>query len=266
MANGWYRRTIDVGDRLGWAAIGTGLQSDTVQVLISKSLGPVLSLVLSRLKAMLDAWAEPIEVSNHLSADPLLAPLLDQCPGPRIPGAFDGFECGIRAILGQQMSVRAATTLAGRLANRFGRQILLPNEALTTLFPDSVALATASVADLCSLGLTTRRAQTIKSFATTVEEGKVILDPGADPERVRASLLAIPGIGDWTVEYILMRSIAWPDAFPARDLGLIKASGLTAAELRARSERWRPWRSYAAILLWQSLEASREQPSNGRNR
>jgi AraC family transcriptional regulator of adaptative response / DNA-3-methyladenine glycosylase II len=124
---------------------------------------------------------------------------------------------------------------------------------LTIAFPTPEALATVSIADLRALGLTGRRAETIQGFALAVAEGKVRLDPGADPDRVRAGLLALPGVGEWTVEYLLLRAVGWPDAFPASDLGLVKASGLAPKALRERAESWRPWRGYAAILLWQSL-------------
>ncbi|WP_010585774.1 DNA-3-methyladenine glycosylase 2 family protein [Schlesneria paludicola] len=254
VAEGWYRRTVVIGGRAGWAAIGPGRKPHTVQVFISTELGPVLTLVLSRLKAMLDVRADPVGVAERLAEDPMLARQLKQSPGPRVPGAFEGFECGIRAILGQQISVRAATTLAGRLARRYGQTFVTPYDSLTAAFPSPAALATADIAELKALGLTTRRAETIQCFATAVDDGAVRLDPGADPERVRSALMPLPGIGDWTIEYILMRAVGWPDAFPASDLGLIKASGLSPTELRLRSERWRPWRSYAAMLLWQSLE------------
>jgi AraC family transcriptional regulator of adaptative response / DNA-3-methyladenine glycosylase II len=221
---------------------------------------------LSRLKAMLDVRADPVAVAERLAEDRLLAPLLERWPGPRVPGTFDGFECGIRAILGQQISVRSATTLAGRIASRFGQAISTPYGALTTAFPSVEALAAASVADLQSLGLTARRAETVNRFATAAADGEVRLDPGADPDRVRAALLELPGIGEWTVEYLLLRAVGWPDAFPAGDLGLLKASGLSAAELRARADRWRPWRGYAAILLWQSLGGPGDHQLNGGHR
>jgi AraC family transcriptional regulator of adaptative response / DNA-3-methyladenine glycosylase II len=234
--------------------------------LISTGLGPALPSVLSRLKAMLDVRADPVGVAERLSEDPLLATLLKQWPGPRVPGTFDGFECGIRAILGQQISVRAATTFAGRLASRFGQVNSTPCGALTIAFPSAESLATASVSDLRSLGLTARRAETIRGFAIAVADGKVRLDPGADPDRVRAGLLDLPGVGEWTVEYLLLRAVGWPDAFPATDLGLVKASGLTPAELRVRADRWRPWRGYAAVLLWQSLGGPSDHRLKGGNK
>ncbi|HEY5313741.1 MAG TPA: AlkA N-terminal domain-containing protein, partial [Pirellulales bacterium] len=253
VADGWYRRTAAVGDRAGWVAIGPGQKAHTVEVRVSTALGPVLPSVLSRLKAMLDVRADPIGVAERLAEDPLLAPLAKRWPGVRVPGAFDGFECGVRAILGQQISVSAATTLAGRMAGRFGRAGSTPYEALTTAFPSPELLAAASFADLRAVGLTARRAETLKCFALAVADGRIRLDPGADPDRVRAGLLALPGVGEWTAEYLLLRAVGWPDAFPASDLGLVKASGLSPAELRVRADRWRPWRSYAAVLLWHSL-------------
>jgi 3-methyladenine DNA glycosylase/8-oxoguanine DNA glycosylase len=111
----------------------------------------------------------------------------------------------------------------------------------------------ASIGDLRAVGLTTRRAETVQRLSSLVADGKVRLEPGADPDQVRESLLAVPGIGDWTAEYLLLRAVGWPDAFPSGDLALVKAAGLSAKDLRARSEQWRPWRGYAAILLWQSL-------------
>jgi AraC family transcriptional regulator of adaptative response / DNA-3-methyladenine glycosylase II len=258
VADGWYRRTVALGERTGWAAVGPGRKDHTVQALVSTELGAALPSILPRLKAMLDVRADPVGVEERLSADPLLASLFKRRPGPRVPGTFDGFECGIRTILGQQVSVRAATTLAARLAGRFGRPHATPFDSLTTAFPLPATLAAASVADLQSLGLTTRRAECLKAFATAVADGRVRLEPGADPDRVRAALLDLPGIGEWTAEYLLLRAVGWPDAFPASDLGLVKASGLSPAELRSRADRWRPWRGYAAILLWQSLASSND--------
>ncbi len=261
--DGWYRRTAAVGDRVGWVAVGPGRKPHTAAVFVSRELAPVLSSVLSRLKAMLDVRADPVGVAQRLAKDRLLVPLLKRLPGPRLPGAFDGFECGVRAILGQQISVVAATTLAGRIASRFGRASSTPYGALTTVFPSSETLAAAKHADLQAIGLTSRRAETIKCFAIAVADGKVRLDPGADPDRLRDALLALPGIGDWTAEYLLLRAVGWPDAFPASDLGLIKASGLSAAALRDRAESWRPWRGYAAVLLWNSLGGPGDHRLNG---
>lgn len=263
VADGWYRRTGVINGRTGWVAVGSGSKANTVQVLVSTGLGPVLSTVLSRIKAMIDVRANPVAVAERLSGDPLLSPLFKQMPGPRVPGAFDGFECGVRAILGQQISVAAATTLAGRIASRFGQPISTPWQSLVTTFPSAQTLASASVVDLRSLGLTSRRAETVRCFSKALADGNVRLEPGADPDRVRAALLALPGIGDWTAEYLLLRAAGWPDAFPANDLGLIKASGLSSAQLRERADDWRPWRGYAAVLLWSSLGSPAAQRHRG---
>ncbi len=224
----------------------------------------------SRLVSRFAAWpvhakdvrADPIGVAERLLVDPLLAPLLKRWPGTQVPGAFDGFECGVRAILGQQISVQAATTLSGRLARRFGRPNMTPFDSLDTFFPGAEILAAANIQELRATGLTDRRAQTVKSFATAVAEGKIRLDPGADPDRVRNALIALPGIGEWTAEYILLRAAGWPDAFPATDCGLVKATGLSPTALRLRAENWRPWRGYAAILLRQSLSDLRQNTRN----
>lgn len=251
--SGWYRRSVVIGQQNGWVAIGHGPQDHQVQIRVSTGLGPVLTLVLSRLKAMLDTRADPETICHSLSQDPILAPLIKQLPGLRVPGTFDGYECGVSTILGQQVSVRTATTLAGRLASQFGMAHSTPFDALTLSFPSPESLAAVKVVDLQATGLTTRRAETVKNFANAVADGTIRLDPGADPDRVREKLLSIPGIGNWTAEYILMRAIGWPDAFPANDLGLMKAAGVSSTKLREMSENWRPWRSYATMLLWSSL-------------
>ena len=253
VSQGWYHRTAVVDDRVGWVAIGPGARDYSVGVRIAVSLGPALTTILARIKAMLDTRADPAEIDGHLATDPLLAPLVALWPGTRVPGAFDGFECGVRTILGQQISVAAATTLAGRIAGRFGRGIVTPDPTLNRAFPTPEVMTEATVADLMGLGLTNRRAETVRAFARVVADGRVRLEPGSDPDQVRAELLAVPGIGDWTAEYLLLRAVGWPDAFPGGDLGLIRASGLNPAELRNRAEAWRPWRGYAAILLWRSL-------------
>lgn len=253
VSNNGYQRTVAIGKQTGWIGIEPGTHSHSVRVRISSSLGPALTTVLARLKHMLDTRSDPLEVGRFLSSDPLLAERVRHCPDVRIPGAFDGFECAIRTVLGQQISVRGATTLAGRLANRFGRAIASPIEGLSTLFPTPESLAGASVPELTSLGLTGRRAETIQRMSRAFADGLVRLEPGTDPDVVRAALLELPGIGDWTVEYLLLRACGWPDAFPAGDLGLQKVLKLSAARLRERAERWRPWRGHAAMLLWRSL-------------
>jgi AraC family transcriptional regulator of adaptative response / DNA-3-methyladenine glycosylase II len=182
--------------------------------------------------------------------------LVERRTGLRVAGAVDGFELALRAVLGQQVSVRGASTLAGRLAALLGERLApeLADAALTRLPVTAERLAEASESRVAGVGVPRARARTMIALARAVAEGGLELAPGADVARVRAELLAIPGIGEWTAEYVLMRAVRWPDAFPAGDLGLRKAAGgVGAAELRRRAERWRPRRSYAAAHLWQSL-------------
>jgi AraC family transcriptional regulator of adaptative response / DNA-3-methyladenine glycosylase II len=174
-----------------------------------------------------------------------------------VPGALDGFDLAVRAILGQRISVAAATTLAGRLAARFGAPIETPFPGLHRLSPAPERIAAAAESELTTCGVSTARAASIRAVAQAVTERRLDLQPGSDPEAVTEALLEIQGIGDWTAQYIAMRALRWPDAFPASDLGLLKASGETAARrLRDRSEDWRPWRAYAAMYLWESHHSS----------
>jgi AraC family transcriptional regulator of adaptative response / DNA-3-methyladenine glycosylase II len=263
VAEGVYRRTVQIGVHRGWILLGPSDQPHHVRLTVSQQLGPVLPTILARAKTMLDVRADPVAIADRFSGDALLAPLMQRFPATRIPGAFDSFECSVRTIVGQQISVRAASTIAGRLAARFGSPCETPFAELTTIFPSAATLASAKPTDLQSIGLTARRAITLQSFAAAVANGQLRLDPGADPGRTRAALVAMPGIGDWTAEYVLMRGSLWPDAFPASDLGLLKATGLTPRALQARANDWRPWRSYAAILLWQSLKLKEANPIVG---
>jgi AraC family transcriptional regulator of adaptative response / DNA-3-methyladenine glycosylase II len=170
---------------------------------------------------------------------------------------MDGFELALRAVLGQQVSVRGASTLAGRLAALLGEPLApeLADESLMRLPVTAERLAEADEPTVAAIGIPRARARTVIALARAVAAGQLDLAPGADIARTKAALLELPGIGEWTAEYVLMRAVRWPDAFPAGDLGLRKAAGgVSAAELRRRAEAWRPWRSYAAAHLWQSLK------------
>jgi AraC family transcriptional regulator, regulatory protein of adaptative response / DNA-3-methyladenine glycosylase II len=206
-------------------------------------------MIVERIRAMFDLNADWISISETLRNDPLLAERLQASPGLRVAGCWDAFELAIRAILGQQVSVKTATTLAGRLAHRFGKPVRGPN-GLTHLFPEPAALANAQ---LGSIGLTTARAQTIRSLARTVCDGKLSFTGVVDPEGFMERLCEIPGIGKWTAQYVCMRALGQPDAFPSTDLGLLRAVNLSSPkELERRAEAWRPWRAYAAMYLWRS--------------
>jgi AraC family transcriptional regulator of adaptative response / DNA-3-methyladenine glycosylase II len=206
---------------------------------------------------LLDLDAEPAVVREHLGTDPSMGPLIERHPGLRVPGATEGFDAALRAVLGQQVSVRAASTLSGRLAALLGEPLdaAFADEHVLRLPVTAARLAEASEAAVAGIGLPRARARTAIALARAVAERTVHLAPGTEIGPTRAALLQIPGIGEWTAEYILLRAVRWPDAFPAGDLGLRKAAGgISAAALRQRAEAWRPWRSYAAAYLWQSLQ------------
>ncbi len=176
-------------------------------------------------------------------------------PGLRVPGTFDGFELAVRAVVGQQVTVRGARTLLGRIVAAFGAPVGDAHPAgLTRLFPAAARLAACSEGEVAQLGITRARSRTLIALARAVAAGELTLAPGADVDATMAGLSALPGIGPWTAQYIAMRALGWPDAFPAGDLGIRKAMGETRpAQALARSETWRPWRAYAVIHLWRKV-------------
>jgi AraC family transcriptional regulator, regulatory protein of adaptative response / DNA-3-methyladenine glycosylase II len=212
---------------------------------------PALSDLVARARRLLDLDADPAAVDATLAPDPLLAPLVARRPGLRVPGAWDPFETAVRAVLGQQVSVAAATTLAGRVAARLGTPVAAPDGGLLRAFPTPDAVAAG---DLDGLGVTGARIRALRGLAAGVRDGAIRLDAAADPDATRAALLEVPGIGPWTADVIRMRAMRDPDAFPVGDLGLrrrLEAAGLAdPAAALARAEAWRPWRAYAALHLW----------------
>jgi AraC family transcriptional regulator, regulatory protein of adaptative response / DNA-3-methyladenine glycosylase II len=247
--DGRYVRTVRIERHEGWIAVEHRPTLLALEVELSTSLLPVLMQVLARVRRMFDLEANPDQIANHLGS------LAKAHPGLRVPGAFDGFEMVIRAILGQQISVKAATTFAGRLAKRFGQPLSAPHGSLTHTAPtaDQVALATES--DLIEMGFTRARSQSILTMAKAVAAKFVSLDVAVSIEETLRRLKELPGIGDWTAQYFAMRVLAWPDAFPHSDLGIIKALKIkNPREILEIAEKWRPWRSYAAMHLWKSLE------------
>jgi len=250
--DGRYRRTVrivlDGKEHHGWLSVGISPKKPTLRVSVSASLAKVVPPVLSRVKVLMDLACNPAEVAKTLG------PLTRRHPGLRVPGAFDGFEMAVRAILGQQVTVAGARTLAGRFAERFGDTIETPFGSLTRLFPTANHIAAQSAESIASLGMPAARARTIAALARAVADKHVTLTPSADVETTLVALRAVPGIGEWTAQYIAMRALSWPDAFPHTDLGLMKALGHTnARRLLAAGEAWRPWRAYAVMHLWQSL-------------
>lgn len=249
-----YQRTVRCGAHQGWLAVSPVAGRHLLSVDLSTSLAPALPMILTRLRNLFDLDARPDIVAGHLALNPLLAPSVERHAGLRVPGAFDSFELGMRAVLGQQVSVRGASTLAGRFAQRFGEAIEPPLGCLNRLTPTAETLAAPRSATLAALGVPRARAESLRNLARAVARGEIDLEPGVDPTAVVAQLVELPGIGPWTAEYIAMRGLHWPDAFPAGDLGLVKASGLKSVRALAKAaERWRPWRAYAAMHLWESL-------------
>ncbi|MDJ0761200.1 MAG: Ada metal-binding domain-containing protein [Woeseiaceae bacterium] len=212
--------------------------------------------IVQRARSMFDVDAPVAEIEACLERDPELAGRLPDARGVRVPGVWNGFELAVRAILGQQVSVAAATTMAGRVAERYGDAVQFDGHAdITRHFPEPERLARARFNDM---GLIGSRIQSIRDLARAVVKGDLSLNEDADPVETRQELLKIRGIGDWTAQYIAMRALKDPDAFPASDLGLLRAFDeslgrrIKPAELENLSEAWRPWRAYAALLLWRT--------------
>jgi AraC family transcriptional regulator of adaptative response / DNA-3-methyladenine glycosylase II len=247
-----YLRTIAIGQHRGWVKARPRAGRNLLEVEVSTSLAPVLPALLFRLRSLFDLDARPEVIAAQLGHDPRMASSISRMPGVRVPGCIDGFELAVRAILGQRISVAAASTLAGRMAATFGEPMETPHPLLTRLSPRAERLAGAKVEQLAALGITVSRAGAIRDLARAVVLGQIDLAPSVDPEHAIARLKELPGIGEWTAHYIAMRALRWPDAFPAADLGLLRAAGTKSArELVKIAEAWRPWRAYAAFVLWQ---------------
>jgi AraC family transcriptional regulator, regulatory protein of adaptative response / DNA-3-methyladenine glycosylase II len=245
-----YIRTVAIGKHSGWLAVSPSPRRHSLRVELSSSLAPVLLAVLTRVKRLFDLNAHPWRIEEHLGACARLAPLIAANSGLRVPGAFDGFEMTVRAILGQQVSVKAATTMAGRLASNFGQSIETPFPALTHISPTAACMAQLDVEDLTRLGIIGNRARSILAVA----DADLRLEPGADVKATLGQLRELPGIGEWTAQYIAMRALHWPDAFPHTDLGVYKALAVRSPkEVLEISRKWLPWRAYATMYLWKSL-------------
>jgi AraC family transcriptional regulator of adaptative response / DNA-3-methyladenine glycosylase II len=260
VSDGAYYRSVEIDGHQGWLKVEHLAGKNSLLVTLPTTLTPVLMVVLARLRRLFDLDANPLVIAEHLSADPRLSPLIQHFPGLRVPGAWDGFELAVRAVLGQQVSVRGASTLATRLAKTFGKPSVSPHNAINRISPEAQVLAAASPEQIAVIGLPLKRAVTLQALARAVAVGEIRLHSGADAEQAIEKLKMIAGIGDWTAQYIVMRAVRWPDAFPAGDLGLLKAVGLGGpkggAGLLPLAEKWRPWRAYAAMYLWSSLPAA----------
>jgi AraC family transcriptional regulator of adaptative response / DNA-3-methyladenine glycosylase II len=252
-----YARTVRLGAHRGWIRVRQAPDRAALLVEVTHSLTPALPALLGRLRDLFDLGARPDVIAEHLGRHEPLARAVARNPGLRVPGSFDGFELGVRAILGQQITVRGATTLGGRLAAAFGEAIETPHAGLSRLAPTAHRMAAASPDEIAALGIVGARARSIIALAREIASGRLSLEPGAPLAETLERLVALPGIGAWTAQYIAMRALRWPDAFPKEDVALRKAlGGVTAARALALSEAWRPWRSYATLHLWRGSAPS----------
>jgi AraC family transcriptional regulator, regulatory protein of adaptative response / DNA-3-methyladenine glycosylase II len=255
IADNSYRRTIAIGGNSGVISVAPA-GNNRVDVSVRFPDMAALPQIIARVRRVFDLAADPDMIGTHLSLDPMLAPLVAARPGLRVPGAWDGFELAVRAIFGQQITVPAATKLLGRLVFAHGAPLAgatKDGEGLSRLFPSPNRIAAA---DLAALGMPKARAMAVTSLAQAIAADPMIFSRSASLEQTIAKLRLLPGIGEWTAQYIAMRELREPDAFPAADIGLLRAMAAadgtrpSPSELLARAERWRPWRAYAALHLW----------------
>jgi AraC family transcriptional regulator, regulatory protein of adaptative response / DNA-3-methyladenine glycosylase II len=265
VVDGAYRRILRFA-RAGdtevtcWLQVKHAPQKNSLEVTLSPAFAPVIAGVLAHVKRVFDLHADPVEISAALGT------LAKNANGVRLPGAFDGFELAVRAVLGQQVTVKAARTLATRFVAVHGEAIAFdiapPFDDLHHAFPTAAKVAALTQDDIAKLGIVSARANAIIAIAQKVANGELDLSPNASLEAASESLQSIKGIGPWTAHYIAMRALSWPDAFPPQDVALLNALDLpnTAKgqrEADAMAEAWRPWRSYAVMHLWRSLETSK---------
>ena len=258
-----YARTVSFGDAKGWIRVTQSKKKHALMLEFTHTLTPALPALLSRVRALFDLNARPDMISKHLAKDAHLARAVKSNPGLRVPGAFNGFELGLRAILGQQVTVKAATTIACRFVAAFGEPIVTPFADLNRSTPLAARVAAASVDDIARLGIVSARARSIITLAAVQGSGALCLDGGAHhrPDDSIKLLAELPGIGPWTAQYIAMRALRWPDAFPKEDIAVRNnLGGVTARAAEELSQGWRPWRSYAVMHLW-ALRSSRSASS-----
>jgi AraC family transcriptional regulator of adaptative response / DNA-3-methyladenine glycosylase II len=250
-----YRRTIAIGGACGMISVAPA-DRNRVDVSVRFPDMAALPQIIARVRRVFDLAADPDMIGEHLSLDPVLAPLVAARPGLRVPGAWDGFELAVRAIFGQQITVPAAAKLLGKLVQAHGAPIpaaVRDVEGLSHLFPSPARLASA---DIAALGMPNARAMAVTLLAQAIAADPAIFSRGASLEDAIAKLRSLPGIGEWTAQYIAMRELREPDAFPAADIGLMRAMAAadgrrpSPSQLLSRAERWRPWRAYAASHLW----------------
>jgi AraC family transcriptional regulator of adaptative response / DNA-3-methyladenine glycosylase II len=251
-----YQRTVSTSEGAGVIEVRPLAGERHLLLTVPSELSRGLAGIAEGVRRLFDLKADPGEIASHLANDAKLSAAVKAHPGIRVPGAWNGFEIGVRAILGQQVSVAAATTLSGRIATTFGEPFAdATRNGLSRLFPAPERLAEANVA---GVGLPSKRAETIRHFASAIATGELRLTTSASLDETIEALTALPGIGPWTANYIAMRALGEPDAFPSSDLVLRRAAAgksgvtLSEAQLLDQAEAWRPWRAYAAVYLWTS--------------
>lgn len=253
VVDGVYSRSIGLNGVHGTLSIKPGAE-DSLELDLDFPDPAAVPEIIARVRRMFDLDADLGAIHRHLAGDPLLARLIAERPGLRIPGAWDGLELAIRAVLGQQITVVAAIKLAGKLVAHYGAPLASPRGGLSHVFPEAQVLATA---DLATLGMPKSRGRTLSGVAQALLDDPLLFEPGRSGGVAR--LLALYGIGEWTAQYVALRQLRELDGFPSGDVGLINAlaalegEAVTARELLLRAERWRPYRGYAAQLLWTSL-------------
>lgn len=258
-----YARTIRIGDAVGDVLVEFAAERHELLAHINFPDSRHLYHIIDRLRALFDLRADSVQIDQFLGCDVALRKTVRDIPGLRVPGCWDGFEVAVRAILGQQVTVKAASTLVARIATRYGTPYECQHPGLTHVFPDAATLAAAT---LDNLGIVTQRIAAIRAVADRVARGELTIDCStATPEFVRR-ICEIKGIGEWTAHYIAMRALNDPNAFPHSDLILRRAAAapgetLTAKQLLQRAESWQPWRAYAVILLWRRYQSLRDEIS-----
>ena len=258
-----YVRSVLIDEKTGWIKVSHFADNNQLGLQVSPELTPVLMPLLAKVRQQFDLEAHPQTIHSHLYEDVMLAGQIQHTPGLRVPGAFNHFELAIRAVLGQQVSVAGATTVAGRLVERFGLAALTPFAGVTHHFPTPQVITQLSIDQLAGIGIPGARAATLQNVAQFALDGGFERAADSTLDEAIQQMKRIRGVGEWTAQYIAMRALRFSDAFPAGDLGLQKAAAQannpaetrwSEKQLLTRSEQWSPWRAYAALLLWQSLK------------
>lgn len=253
--DGVYYRTVALKKYEGWLSVALNKKDQHLDISISYSLHQIVNEVLAKIQRQFDVHANPMLINEVLEKSPLLQKSISENPGLRSPGSFDAFEMLTRVILGQLISVKAATTLMQRFVETYGQPIKTPIPELQKIAPTAERIATVDRDELAKIGIQRKKAQTIIDCAQLLLSGELDFSLGADQEQLKKTLMNISGIGPWTVEYMLMRGLSWPDAFPSTDLGVQKALGTkNKKEIEQMGAAWSPFRAYATQHLWKMMD------------